>query len=61
MSCVCPYRVSTPLGLGEILRTRAYAANGQVDTMAARKQDAALGFKRSNGSTTDFELVEQER
>eukprot|EP00972_Heterocapsa_arctica_P090365 13329550-Heterocapsa_arctica.AAC.1 len=29
--------------------------------MAARKNDAPLGFKRTNGSTTDFELVEQDR
>ena len=49
-------RMFTPVGLGEILKNRAYAANGQLNVLAQKKsEDKALGWRRT-GDTA--ELVE---
>ena len=51
-------RMFTPLGLGEILKSRAYSANGQVNNLATRRTDT-LGIVR--GATSGFEIVDQDR
>ena len=49
-------RMFTPVGLGEILESRAHAADGQLNVLAQKKtQDKALGWRRT-GETP--ELVE---
>ena len=48
-------RLFTPVGLGEILKNRAYAASGQLNVLAQKFEDKALGW-RHTGDTA--ELVE---
>ena len=49
-------RMFTPVGLGEILKNRAYAPNGQLNVLAQKKsEEKALGWRRT-GDTA--ELVE---
>ena len=40
-------RMFTPVGLGEILKNRAYAANGQLNVLAQKSEDKALGWRRT--------------
>ena len=52
-------RLFTPLGLGEILRVRAYTTSGQVNHLATKQRDAAFSLATGKDGAAELSLRSQ--
>jgi len=53
-------RLFTPLGLGEILRVRAYTTTGQVNPLATKQRDAAFSLVTGKDGAAELSLRSQQ-